>query len=374
MKKKLFLLSILATVTMTSCKKEVDAPAAVDSNTKISISAGEYGSRSIETSYAGNNATFLPIMQITKYSLPLVAGELSPSATTIGDPQALMFMDGGETWTALANLTTASKSIALRANFDGQTVGTTVLSNNVNTRQGFDKVQMYGLGDVLKNVTGGNSTAAVNLTPEMARLEITSKVPMVSSGTSSRTNIKITAIYLNNTKLTRGDATKLDKTISDVSLWNAAYGTTGTKSKLYDTGSWAELPVANLFADKTVGYNIFPQAGVTGVITDKDAITAAKAAHPHLVFKIDYNDGVSIVRNQYLTISHFTTTTTTPPIVKAFVSDFKKGTVYQFDINDIYRLIEDGAEVSPVPDPVDTDVTITVTVSPWVAVAVNPEV
>ena len=140
MKKKLFLLSILATVTMTSCKKEVDAPAAEDSNTKISISAGEYGSRSIETSYAGTKATFLPIMQITKYSLPLVAGELSPSATTIGDPQALTFMDGGETWTALANLTTASKSIALRANFDGQTVGTTVLSNNVNTRQGFDKV------------------------------------------------------------------------------------------------------------------------------------------------------------------------------------------------------------------------------------------
>ena len=371
MKKKLFLLSMLAAATITSCKKDVDVPSVEsDLNTKITLSMGEYGnSRSIESTYGGKKAAFLPKMKVNKYAAIAGAGD------AVGSSYDITFEETGvgtDNWVSSTQFTSAIKSISLTANYDGQTAvsGAPVLSSNVNTRQGFDRVQLFGTGDISRTLTP--YTAAVNLVPEMARVEITSTVKMVASAAPVRTAITVKAIYINNTKLER-KATILEKTSSVKATWNKIFGlstdTEATKYKLYDDGNWALVHDAeNVFgADKTLGYNIFPQgAGVDAIVTVDDA----KAKHPHLIFKVDYTqDGVNYT-GQYLTITNFKTKAATAD----FVQEFEGGKVYQFDINEIYKLIEEGTELSPDPDPEKTNVTITVTVADWEVVPVTPGV
>ena len=367
---KLFLLSILATVTMTSCSENTDSPSIGGKGlTQIMIETGEFGSRSIESGYGGTKAIYGLKMHINKFQG--VNGTLA-----YGSPLDIVFSRTPSGASVAVDLGPTTKSIWVRANYDTQVIdaGTPqeiVLSDNVNTRQRFECVLLSDTTNLDIFDDGESHSAAINLVPEMARVEIisNSKIPTITSPT--RTDITISAVYINNVKLTRDG--KINKTVGDLTSWNEAYNklTPGSKYGLFDEGSWScVLGQNNLFGfAKVLGFNIFTQAGTDPNGTPTGDTINAKKMHPHVIFKVSYTEDSQRYENMYLTITNFANASGL-----GFIDYFDAGSIYQFDIASIYKLIAEGTTVSPVPDPETTSLSVGVAVKKWDVINVDQDV
>ena len=391
MKKQIILLSFLALATLASCSKNADDPTVVDpgkqTQAKIILEIGQYGdTKSVGTPYAAAKVTVAPTFRVQSYFNGNILGTSNIEFLPIGETGNL-----GST----ATVSTSATDIKLTGNFDGSIVDGVTLSSDVNTRQGgSDKavVLVSGNGNIIGTET---KIAEVSVVPEMARIEITPDYPALDPALTTLRNIKIAAIFINNTKITRGG--NVDRTAS--ADFSTVYNTTGMKSKLYDfiaSGTRANsvaspvpaftrssppvippivlgwnvvdvngVSVADPFGSKAVGYNIFPQSG--GTTTE-----IAKATHPHIIVLVSYD---KLVGDLWLNTSGYLNITAFKTAPSTYVNEFIAGSVYQFSLGSIVELIVDPTTtITTNPDPETNDVSITCTVSKWNIVPVTPEV
>ena len=391
MKKRIYLLSILALSTLASCNKNlVDGPTTdPEGQTKaeITIKLGKYGdSKSVGIPYAAAPVAVGTTFKVQSYLNGNILGATDIEFSPIGETGNL-----GST----ATVSTSATSIKLTGNSDGTVVNTITLTSDVNTRQGgSDNPVVLVSGS--SEITGADNAkeALVSVVPEMGRIEITPEYNALVPSLTNLRNIRIAAIFINNTKIIRGG--NVDRTASED--FSAVYNSTGMKSKLYDfvanstRSNFAESPVppftrssppeipeivlgwnvvdgsgaaiTDAFGGKSVGYNIFPQVG--GATTE-----IARATHPHIIVLISYDKFVNnlwINTSGYLNITAFKTDATT------YVDQFVAGSVYQFSLGDIVDLIiSPTTTITTNPDPETNDVSITCTVSKWNMVPVIPE-
>lgn len=234
---------------------------------------------------------------------------------------------------------------------------------DVNTRQGgatSSAVRVTGGNTIIQGASGSNGTCAVEVVPEMARLEVTGAL----GNLTTLTDLKIHGFYLNNIKNTR-DAAILTKLTNPA--WTTAYASNGSRSRMFDV-------VTDLTAvqpGKGYGYNFFPQtftdvAGVTTAATTKE--DAAKY-HVHMIIKVSYTKGSSTVANQWLNVVALKNNK------GKYFTQFENGKVYQLNLSDIKDIMDVvNPPVTPEPDPNATSVDVTVTVKGWEVVPVKPEV
>ncbi|TWJ17435.1 hypothetical protein JN06_00748 [Bacteroides zoogleoformans] len=240
-------------------------------------------------------------------------------------------------------------------------------TDDVNTRQGIatsSKVRLTGGAHITPGTP--NATCSVTLNPEMARVEVKGKF----NGTYTHLDdLKITAIYINNTRVKRGDATPTRVTSNN---WNTAYAASpATFYGMYNNGldgtPGSNTAIADLGANAD-GYNFFPQKFTPAAQTKEEMLKGSI----HMIFKVNYTPkGGVAATGKYLNVVAFKEDGGT----NAYISDFQAGKIYQFDLSKIQDIMDDPfPPVTPDPDPETISVELSVTVGAWTVVAVNPEV
>lgn len=238
-------------------------------------------------------------------------------------------------------------------------------SDDVNTRQGgatSSAVRVTGGKGITQGSGGANSTCAVELSPEMARIEV-----LGSLGTTTNIqNLKINGIYLNNVKKSRA-AASLVKTTKDTNpSWNNSYIDGGEKSKLFTKFT---TPMEQFESGKADGYNFFTQG--VGTATAPQTKEEAMKSHPHIILEVSYTDseGNNTQSNRFLNVVAFKDESGN------YFQNFENGKIYQLSLADVSKIID--VPVPPVttdPDPNAVSVDITVTVKGWDIVVAKPEV
>lgn len=381
MKKKTILLSMLALSIFTGCQQ--DAPKEIDNPQgkellNIEMELGTYGnSKSVGTPYEASPVTVGTSFIVKSYT-----------GSDLQGTNHVNFTKTGAVYTAVTPISAAATTVSLTGNYDGTIVGGVTLSADANTRQGdFNQpvVEVSGTG----TISGDPKIANVNVTPEMARIEITPGYPAFTESTkpSNMRNVTIGAIFINNTKVLRSGT--VDRTASND--FATAYAPSGNKYMLYDFISSGELrssftrssppvippivigwpvidgasdAITGAFLAKAVGYNIFPQVGGT-------TSAVSRANHPHIIVLISYQEqtspGIWDSKTGYLNITAFKNGSN-------YITDFVAGSVYTFSLGSVVDLIIDpNTRITTSPDPQTGDVTINCTVSDWVMVPVTPE-
>lgn len=238
---------------------------------------------------------------------------------------------------------------------------------NVNTRQGgatSSAVRVTGGNTITAGTGGANGTCAVEVAPEMARLEVVGNL----GATTTITELKINGFYLNNIKEDR-TATALTKlTNASDPTWSVAYEASGSRSNMFD----AVTDLTSIAGGKTYGYNFFPQTftDVTGVTTAATTKEDAAKYHVHMIINVSFKkqDGTA-VNNQWLNVVALKDGSNN------YFGAFENGKVYQLKLSDIKDILDVvNPPVTPEPDPNATSVDVTVTVKGWEVVPVKPEV
>ena len=311
------------------------------------------------------------------------------------------FIKFGDTnvYKGTASISTSATAVSLTGNYDGSVVNGVTLSSDVNSRQGDvtkPVVQVSGSG--LIEGPEGNRIANIEIKPEMSRIEITPNFTAFTPETKpvNIKNVNIAAIFINNTKVTRGG--NIDRTAPED--FKTVYSAEGMKYKLYDymanTKSTYEYPevdynrssppvvppivrgwnviddhgnaLVNAFNNDAIGYNIFPQAGA-------NSVSAAKALHPHIIVLIRYYNRTDESSNWeeksgYVNITAFKTVSG-----NMYVNKFEQGNVYSFSLGDLVGLITDPTTlITTTPDPETGGVEINCSVASWNIIPVIPEV
>lgn len=237
---------------------------------------------------------------------------------------------------------------------------------DVNTRQGgatSSAVRVTGGNTITPGASGANGTCAVEVSPEMARLEVIGNL----GATNTITNLKINGFYLNNIKEDRTAATLTKLTNASTPAWADAYKASGTRSNMFDAVS----DLTTIPGTKAYGYNFFPQThtNVAGAVAATTKEEAAKY-HVHMIINVSFNkqDGTAVT-NQWLNVVALKDNSNN------YFSAFENGKVYQLNLSDIKDIMDVvNPPVTPEPDPNATSVDVTVTVKGWEIVPVKPEV
>lgn len=236
----------------------------------------------------------------------------------------------------------------------------------VNTRQGgatSSAVRVTGGNAITPGAGNANGTCAVEVAPEMARLEVIGDL----GTTTIITDLKINGFYLNNIKEDRTATTLTKLTNASTPAWSVAFAADGIRSNMYD----AVTDLTSITAGKTYGYNFFPQThtDVTGAVVATTKEEAAKY-HVHMIINVSFKkqDGTA-VDNQWLNVVALKDGSNN------YFGAFENGKVYQLSLSDIKDIIDVvNPPVTPEPDPNATSVDVTVTVKGWEIVPVKPEV
>ena len=380
MKKQITFLSALAIFAFASCEKTPE-PANQEKNDQVELTMklGKYGA----SKAIGIPATESQITVGPSFSVESFVGATSHGSNYVD------FVKVGETnvYSATAKVNSEASSVKLVGNYDGTLVEGVTLSENVNTRQGdISKpvVLVSGTGTVIK---GAPNRAEVNVTPEMARIEITPAFDEFVSKPTNIRNVTIEAVMLNNTKILRNGI--VDKTSSN--NFKSTFSPSGNKYKLFDYAvsevrspeytrssppivpdlvlGWPVVDhngnaLINALNGKAIGYNIFPQEGAS-------TTELAKAKHPHIIVLISYEENKDSewqkVTSGYLNITAFNS-------ASGYITSFDAGSIYTFSLGSIVNLIIDPTTVITTdPDPETGSVEINCTVSKWTIVPVIPE-
>lgn len=235
---------------------------------------------------------------------------------------------------------------------------------DVNTRQGgatSSAVRVTGGNAITPGTGGANGTCAVQVSPEMARLEVIGDLGV----TGTITDLKINGFYLNNIKEDR-TATTLTK-LTGNAAWGAAYvKPNGTRSEMFDA-----VDLTSITGGKAYGYNFFPQThtNVAGAVAATTKEEAAKY-HVHMIINVSFKKkDATEVTTAWLNVVALKNAE------NAYFSAFENGKVYQLNLSDIKDIIDVvNPPVTPEPDPNATSVDVTVTVKSWDIVPVKPEV
>lgn len=239
-------------------------------------------------------------------------------------------------------------------------------TEDANTRQGGAKssaVRVIGGKAITPGTGGANGTCAVEVAPEMARLEVIGNL----GATTTITDLKINGFYLNNIKQERTAARITKLTNTSTPAWNDAFAAGGIRSNMYD----AVTDLTSITTGKTYGYNFFPQThtDATGAVVATTKEEAAKY-HVHMIINVSFKkqDG-TVVDNQWLNVVAL------KDGANNYFGAFENGKVYQLNLSDIKDIIDVvNPPVTPEPDPNATSVDVTVSVKGWEVVAVKPEV
>ncbi|MGL5787650.1 MAG: hypothetical protein ACRCX4_12670 [Bacteroidales bacterium] len=237
----------------------------------------------------------------------------------------------------------------------------------VNTRQGgatSSAVRVTGGNAITPGTGNANGTCAVEVAPEMARLEVIGDL----GATNTITDLKINGFYLNNIKEDRTATTLTKLTNASTPAWSVAYEASGSRSKMFD----AVTDLTSIEDGKTYGYNFFPQTftDVTGVTTTATTKEDAAKYHVHMIINVSFKkqDGTA-VDNQWLNVVALKDGSNN------YFGAFENGKVYQLKLSDIKDIMDVvNPPVTPEPDPNATSVDVTVEVKGWEIVPVKPEV
>lgn len=236
---------------------------------------------------------------------------------------------------------------------------------DVNTRQGgatSSAVRVTGGNAITPGTGGANGTCAVQVSPEMARLEVIGDL----GATTTITELKINGFYLNNIKENRTATTLTKLTNASTPAWDVAYEASGIRSNMFDA-----VDLISITGGKAYGYNFFPQThtDVAGAVAATTKEEAAKY-HVHMIINVSFKkqDGTAVA-NQWLNVVALKDNSSN------YFSAFENGKVYQLNLSDIKDIIDVvNPPVTPEPDPNATSVDVTVTVKGWEVVPVKPEV
>ncbi len=398
MKKNILSIAALA-LLFASCSEKnegLSIPSEGDTTTKIRVSLGKFGGRSVGAPTVSGD--FVAVNPDEIRVIPAQGTNAIEDKAIILPLKSLV---ANEYYTT-ASLIKESTHAFLEMNFDNG-----ILTSNVNTRQGDVNAPVV----LIDNRVEGNDKVKTeilekgdayeltsDLIPEMARMQIVNDLAAgqelkpngVAAEALTIKNISIEAIYINNTKLDRA-ADTLARTIDAQAAWAADYAPAGDKSKLFDVATgdeWTSIIGADgmLAAGKDVaffgpdtivngqtrkaalGYNVFEQA----LDLEGDNKSLAKQAQPHIVFEVKFaGTGVGDYTldqeyTQYLNVVAFK--------AASGYTTISRGNVYEMNMSDILKFIVDPeTELTDEPDPIESMVEITVKVTQWEVVPVTPE-
>lgn len=352
--KGVFASCLFASVFYTSCSSDLDNQVVDDTLKKVAITLNI--PQIINTKgIAGESASGAKVT--IEGDLVLVAKNNSGATmNTFTIPITSFAGTSATNYTKTLEVNGTASSIEVEGNVDNG-----IRTADVNTRQGASTssaVRVIGNGNIQAGIGNTPSKCAVEVAPEMSRVEIKGAL----GATTNITDLKINGIYLNNIKENR-TATTLTM-LSGTSEFDAAYTANGSRSNLYN--SFLSAPIVQFEAGQADGYNFYPQSGNSAAQTKEEA---AKY-HPHIILNVSFKkQGETAIQTAWLNIVALRDYT------GAYFASFDNSKVYQLDLNDVKEIVDVvNPPVTPEPDPDAASVDITVSVKGWDVVTAKPEV
>ncbi len=357
---------LLVALSLFSCEKGSEGEAGNDGikRASLTISTGSYGgTKAVEGNYAAAAAA------INTASMRI--STLNAAGGAVGNPIVALKHATGTNYEFSVPASTAG--IGIEANFDG--LG--ALTDDVNSRQGGPSdavVRLIGSADITTATdtnSDGDLNVAAELTPDMARIQIVddlSASTVFDLSNNPYSDVTITAIYVHNVKIKRGDANYTTSPANDQTAFDAIY-TTNTalktalsKSILTGTTLPTNLLTEAFFgevdgAKQVVGFNIYPH-----MFTATTEQATAAAAQPNIIIEFTAKKGTlngdayeypATTSTHYISLYSFKN-------AGAYTS-FEAGNVYNLNLSQILQFIYSGnGETAPITTVKKLDMTLTI--------------
>lgn len=352
--KGVFASCLFSSVLLTSCSNDINSQSVDDTPKKVAVTLSI--PQIINTKGIADESTTGAKVTIEGNIVLLAKNSSGATMNTFTIPVTDFSGTNADGYTKTFEVNGTASRILVEGNVDNS-----IHTADVNTRQGASTssaVRVTGSGNIQAGIGNTPSKCAVEVAPEMARVEIKGAL----GATTNLTDLKINGIYLNNIKENR-TATSLTM-LSGTTEFDAAYTANGSRSNLYN--DFGSTPIIEFAAGKADGYNFYPQSGVAPAQTKEEA----SKYHPHVILNVSFKkQGETTIQTAWLNVVALKDNTGT------YFASFDNSKVYQLDLNDIKEIIDVvNPPVTPEPDPDAVSVDLKVTVKGWDVVTAKPEV